>query len=257
MNANFSDPCDASWSSDGRIFIADAGNHRIRVLSTDGSTVRTFAGSKLKGFQDGAADQAQFAWPEGVATMDGGRVFIADTGNHSIRVIESQTVSTLAGKPTAGFKDGDAKTEASFHSPRAIDLAKNGAIFIADAGNHAIRRLFDGRVETIAGSGDAGFRDGELSEAKFEDPSGIEVGEDGSIYVADTGNQRIRRIHNGMVTTIAGIGAPGYRDGPASLAAFSSPADVEVHKGTLFVADAGNNVIRVIKDGKVGTFAGR
>ncbi len=251
------DPGDLSTGPRGRVFVADSANHRIAMISSDEEEISTLAGTGQPGSKDGPVASAEFTRPEGIAAKNDGALFVADTGNHLIRKISNGQVSTAAGSGKLGFDDGDAKREASFRFPQSIAVTRDGMLYIADTGNHAIRRLFEGRVETIAGTGEPGFADGQPQSAQFQAPEGIAVGDDGTIYVADTGNQRVRVIKDGMVSTIAGIGLPGYRDGPASLAAFSMPSDVAIVNEQVFVADSGNKLIRVIVDGFVGTAAGR
>jgi len=253
----FGDPGDLSSGPGGRVFVADGENHRIVVLSSDEEKIETLAGTGQPGSKNGPVASAQFARPEGIAVKNDGSLFVADTGNHLIREISNGQVSTAAGSGKIGFDNGDAKGEASFRFPQSIAVNRDGMLYIADTGNHAIRRVFEGRVETIAGTGKPGFGDGQPQNAQFQSPGGIALGDDGTIYVADTGNQRVRVIKDGRVHTIAGVGLPGYRDGPAPLAAFAMPSDIALVNDQVFVADSGNQLIRVIVDGRVGTAAGR
>src|SRR5262245_37760064 len=169
------------------------------------------------------------------------------------------TVAVLAGDGVPGTIDG-VGTGARFSEPFGIAAAPDGTIFVADAG-HAdrIRRVMpDGRVSTIAGE-IAGFRDGIGSSAAFSTPSGIALGPDGTLYVADTGNNAIRRITpDGSVSTLAGDGTPGYVDGPAHQARFNGPIGIAVAPdGRIVIADTYNDRIRVIDaSGAVTTLAG-
>lgn len=168
-------------------------------------------------------------------------------------------IETLAGNGVDGSREG-AGAQAQFSDPYAVALDANGVAYIADAGdNNRIRRLHpDGRVDTLAGSGE-GWRDGPALQAQFNTPSGIALDAAGNVYVADTGNNRIRRIGtDGVVTTLAGDGQPGFADGAAAQARFDAPMGVAVGgDGRVFVADTYNDRIRVIEpDGTVRTLAG-
>lgn len=211
--------------------------------------VTTVAGRGSPGFVDGDTSRAAFSDPFGVAIGPDGAVYVADAGeNNRIRRIEGGRVATAAGGRFEGLSDAVA-ADAAFHTPSGIAAAPDGTLFVADTGNHAIRRISpDLRVVTLAGSGAPGYRDGDAVDAAFNGPTGLAVAPDGRIYVADTYNDRIRRIDpGGMVTTVAGSGLPGLLDGAATSARFDTPAGLAVESdGILLVADAGNHVLRRI-----------
>jgi len=216
-------------------------------------TVSTLAGTGQPGFNDGVAATAQFFNPRGVA-VSGGTVYVADYANHRVRAIAGGQVTTLAGTGTQGLVDGPAATsQLNFPAALAVDAA--GAVYVADSANDVIRKIAGGVVSTIAGDGTKGFADGPVAGAHFNFPSGIAV-EGGAIYVADTENQRIRKIAAGLVSTIAGDGVKSFADGPAASARFSSPGGLAVAGGTVYVADTGNNRLRKIVAGVVSTLAG-
>jgi sugar lactone lactonase YvrE len=221
--------------------------------------VSTLAGNGLSGAEDGAAAASRFSDPYGIAVDAKGNVYVADGGesNRIRRISVAGVVSTLAGG-REGFADG-AGTAAAFNTPSALALDHEGNLYVADTGNHAVRRIApDGTVTTIAGNGTPGFADGNGTGARFNGPVGIAVDDAGIVYVADTYNDRIRRIaRDGTVTTVAGIGQPGQADGAAALAAFDTPTAIAAAQdGALYVADTGNDAIRKIgKDGTVSTFA--
>lgn len=220
--------------------------------------VRTIAGGGAPGFADGIGPAVRFSDPFGVAVDRVGNVFVSDAGdNNAIRRVgpDGATVCLFGG--TAGFADGDA-AHAAFRSPSGLALTPVGRLVIADTGNNAIRLVsVDGLVTTIAGNGTPGADDGFGSAARFNGPIGVVAGADGSIYVADTYNDRIRKISPaGQVTTLAGGGGTGYRDGAATDALFDTPSGIAVNDdGVVFVADTGNNAIRrIAPSGEVTTF---
>jgi sugar lactone lactonase YvrE len=222
--------------------------------------VATLAGAGRPGVEDGKSQAAAFSDPFGVAVDNRGNVIIADAGesNRIRRITPKGDVVVMAGSDE-GFKDGS-PSEAQFNTPSAIAIDKDNNIVIADTSNNRIRKLTaDGRVITVAGTGDAGFADGAASEAQFDGPIGVAVDKQGNIFVADAYNDRIRRISaDGNVTTIAGAGSPGFSDAGAAEALFDTPCGVAVdEEGNVFVADTGNRAIRKITaQGEVITIAG-
>jgi sugar lactone lactonase YvrE len=189
-----------------------------------------------------AAGGARFAEPFGVA-VDGDAVYVA--GAHAVWRIEADgRVRPLAGR-TRGFADG-AADEARFDTPSHLALAPDGSLYVADSGNHAIRRVTrDGVVTTIAGDGQPGAGDGR--GARLRGPVGVAVGPTGRIFAADTYNDRIVEIADGAIRTIAGGGPPGIVDGEGAVASFDTPAGlVALDDGSLIVADTGNDAVRRI-----------
>lgn len=217
------------------------------------------AGDGVRGYRDGVAASARFADPWGLALADDGTLYVADAGaNNRIRRIAADgQVLTLAGGEE-GFLDGQG-TAARFHSPSGIALDLAGNLYVADTGNHAIRKLTpDGRVTTVAGNGQPGHRDGTGAQAMFDGPIGVAVDAAGRVYVADSYNDRIRVVQpDGHVSTLAGDGMPGLQDGPGAQARFDTPTDVAVDaRGRVWVADAGNAALREIQpDGRVATLS--
>ena len=263
LTAQFNTPSGIARTTDGRLFIADTNNHRIRVISADGATVSTYAGDGVEGFADGSTSTARFNFPRGIAVTADGRLFIADVSNSRISVISADgaTVSTYA-SIGFGFADGSTST-ARFRLPRGVALAADGRVFVADELNSRIRVISaDGAtVSTYAGSGIFGLANGSTSTARFNTPRGVAVAADGRVFVADAFNHRIRVISadGATVSTYAGDGVQSFADGSTTTAQFDSPTDVVVASdGRVFVADTGNNRIRVISaDGAfVSTYAG-
>jgi hypothetical protein len=226
------------------------------------SFITDFAGMLSVGSAGGSGTAASFNNPSGIATDSSGNVFVADTGNNTIRMITpGGVVSTLAG--TAGsYGSADATGPlASFKSPNAVATDAAGNVYVADTVNSTIRVITPGGVvTTLAGSpGVLGSTDGQGSAASFRNPLGLALDPSGNVYVADTGNDTIRRITpGGLVSTVAGTaGAAGSTDGSGAAARFDAPAAVVVDSsGNIIVADYYNNTIRKIAAGVVSTLAG-
>jgi streptogramin lyase len=243
--AKLSYPWKTCVDKDGNIYVVDNRNHAIRKISTTG-LVSTIAGTGAAGYADGPGAEAQFNAPTDIAVDDNGILYVADNSNHKIRKITpSGEVSTLAGG-AAGFSDGPTAS-ALFRNPSGIALDNAGNIYVADRLNHRIRKIdvTSGQVTTIAGAGTTGSRDGAAGEAQFNNPYGVVVGEDGSVIVADLNNNKIRLIENGNVSTVAGS-STGFLDGAGVIAKFSSPTDVAVLNGIIYVADLGNHRVRKV-----------
>ncbi len=205
---------------------------------------------------------AAFSFPQGLAFSEAlDAVIVADTQNHRICSLDlkTQKVTTIAGIslgqdrfgfPGGGYVDGDID-QAMFNLPRAVAVADNGAIFVADTGNHAIRQIYQGKVSTIAGGMLAGYKDGKSTEASFLSPSAILLDGRGNIFVSDTLNDVIRKIDSfGNVTTYA-----GSKNDKSLL---NEPAGLALDKnGRLYVADSGNHQIkRISTKDKIETMAG-
>ena len=261
--ASFSSPEGVAVDSDGNVYVADTGNHVIRRIAAGptGGAVTTFAGSTM-GFADNAmATMASFNAPQGIAVDSDNNVYVADTGNHRIRRIAAGTtvggaVSTFAGSAAMGSADNATATMASFNAPQGIAVDSDNNVYVADTGNHVIRRIaagttVGGAVSTFAGS-TMGFADNATAtDAQFKAPQGLAVDSDNNVYVADTGNHRIRRIAAGSttgdaVTTVAGGGTAGFMDGAPTAAQFNSPRGIAVRGTTIYVSDTTNHRIRRI-----------
>src|SRR5687768_1638916 len=208
--ARFSDPFGVAVAADGSIYVADAGDaQRIRRITPDG-LVSTVAGGG-RGYVDGAASLARFDTPSALAIDAAGVLYVADTGNHVIRRITPDgIVSTIAGDGVAGYRDG-AAAEARFNGPVGVAVDGAGRIIVADTYNDRIRAIErDGTVVTIAGSEWRGHADGSAADARFDTPCGVAIDADGNVYVADTGNDALRRISpGGDVSTVDAAAAQG------------------------------------------------
>lgn len=220
-------------------------------------SVNTLAGAGHPGGEDGPARSASFSDPFGIALDRRGAVYICDAGdsNRIRRITTDGNVETIAGS-TEGFTDSDAH-QAQFNTPSGIAIDRKGNIIIADTSNNRIRKIAsDGKVTTLAGDGSRGYRDGSAGEAQFDGPIAIWIDRQGSVLVADSYNDRIRKIAaDGIVSTVAGAGSPGFSDGNASTASFNTPSGITVDSlGNIFVADTGNSAVRKITpQGEVST----
>lgn len=245
LSAQFRSPARLAFHPNGDLFLVELHDVVRRISS---GSVMTFAGTGTSGYEDGFP--AQFSSPDGLAIDAQGNLFISDTENNCIRKIRADgQASTVAGSLNPGFMDGFAST-ARFNSPKGLAFDSRGNLYVADMGNHAIRKMTpDGLVVTVAGNGRYGYFDGNGKEAQFNTPLDVAVGADGRIYVADFQNHRIRIISPaGAVSTLAGRGVKGKVDGEAPLAQFYYPGGVAVAPdGTVYVSDNGNDVIRRIQ----------
>ncbi|MGF6352999.1 sugar lactone lactonase YvrE, partial [Paenibacillus sp. 4624] len=238
----------------GNVYIADYGNQRIRKVDPTGE-ISTLAGNGISGYSgDGvAATSTQLKNPYGVAVDGSGNVYIADYGNQRIRKVDpTGEISTLAGNGISGYSgDGGAATLAQLNSPTGVAVDSSGNVYIADSGNNGIRKVDkEGKISTFAGTGTAGYSGdgGAATSAKFFFPIGVTVDSSGNVYIADYGNQRIRKVDPaGKISTLAGTGTAGYTgDGVAATSAqLNYPRGVAVDSiENVYVADYSNYMVR-------------
>ena len=257
--ANFYHPRGITVDASGNVYVADRDNNEIRLITPAG-LVSTFAGSITSGNVNGQVTVASFNAPSGLAIDAYGNMYIGDMFNQGIRKITSAgVVSDFAGQAVAGHTDGQGSA-AGFWTPIGVAVDASGNIYIADTGNNEIRKITPGGlVSTLAGRTNAGNFDGQGSASGFNTPDGVAVDASGNVYVADSGNNEIRKITpGGLVSTFAGSSTAGHNDGQGTSASFSSPTGVAFDaSGNLYVADYGNNMIRIITPGGlVSTLAG-
>jgi sugar lactone lactonase YvrE len=260
--ARFEDPYAVAVDTSGNVYVADATDHSIRKITADG-TVTTFAGrSGTFGSSDGTGTAALFKTPQGIATDSLGNVYVADTGNATVRKITSAgVVSTIAG--TAGTPGNLDATGAAarFNSPFGIAVDGVGNVYVVDSNLNTVRKITPaGVVTTLAGAANqTGLVDGTGTAARFTVPFDITVDAAGNLYVCDHGNHAIRKVTPaGVVSTLAGSGLPGLADGNGAAAQFKFPAGISVDTaGNVYVADTDNQVLRKISPaGVVTTIAG-
>lgn len=262
--ARFYSPNALVAGSDGTVYVADTNNHTIRKITAAG-VVTTMAGSAgSAGSLDATGTSATFKSPYGLALDAAGNIYVADTGNHVIRKITpAGVVTTVAGTAGSSGSTDATGSSARFKSPLGVASDAAGTLYVADTGNHVIRKISSGGVvETLAGTaGSSGSTDDTGASARFSSPYSVSVDGSNTVYVADTGNNTIRKITSGgVVSTLAGmVGSNGAADGVGTMAGFSSPNAVAVGSGgTVYVADTQNHVVRkiVVSTKAVTTYAG-
>lgn len=259
LSASFSWPADVAFTTSGALIIAEDANATLRRLEAGNVTTWVGVPGPTFGAVDATGDAARFRRPYAIAFDAAGNLIVADGANHIIRKVTSAGVTTTiagsAGVP--GTQNGDALTTARFFWPAGLALDPSGNIYVSDQNNHTIRKIDPfGNVTTFAGmAGASGSTDANGTSARFHYPFGLAY-HGGSLYVADWGNHKIRRIAaNGDVTTFAGSGVQGAGDGAALTAQFKNPVGIAVDAtGTFYVI--GNNAVRMIAGGVVSTHAG-
>jgi len=265
-SARLSNPGGVTVDGAGNVFIADSENYRVRKVNPAG-IISTFAGNGLPGVSGdgGPAAFARIQYSSSVAVDAAGNLFIADPGGSRVRkVTPDGIISTFAGTGTPGFSgDGGPAASAQLAYPRGIAVDMAGNLFIADSNTNRIRKVNSaGVISTVAGSS-AGFNGdgGPAISALLFRPSGIAIDAEGNIFIADSSNNRVRRISSaGVINTLAGNGTLTFSGdgGPATSAQLSSPGGVAVDGGgNVFIADSSNHRIRkVTRNGVISTFAG-
>jgi len=256
--ATFSVPMDAAADPQGRVVVADTGNHVIRRIDTNG-IVTTIAGTPQTYGYTGdhlAATSAKLDDPFGVAVDANGNIAIADTGNCVVRMVDTGgTITTVAGNGTCGFfGDTMAATSANLNGPQGVAFDTAGNLYIADTANNRIRKVSGGTITTVAGNGDltSSGDGGQATSAGIVNPVKVAVDASGRIVIAENGNMTVRRVDSGgVISTIAGNGT-GYVDdtgdgGAATSAIVNQPVGVATHAGGVYVADQGESLMGLVR----------
>lgn len=261
-------PSGITTANDGSLIVTDvwenavwkAGKSGVVRLAGD-SGAHDLLGKSIGGNKDGAPRTASFRTPYDIVSYKGGYA-VSDTDNHTIRLLASSSVTTIAGTVgTSGFRNGSCK-DALFNRPTGLTCDLDGNLYIADTGNHVIRKMdASGAVTVYAGSSE-GYSTGTRAQTRMSDPTGL-CWYDGKLYVADSGNHRILVMKDDKVTVLAGgvknrndaneLYGGSYRNGDIKNAGFSNPQGVLASEHGVFVADSGNGAIRQITDTTVTT----
>jgi sugar lactone lactonase YvrE len=268
-DSKLNSPIGLALDSQGRLYIADTLNHKIRMVI--GGFIYPVAGDGIAGFKGdgGQAQNAELNEPNDIVLSPGGdALFVADSGNRRIRKIANPAtnpqISTIAGNGTNGWSgDGGPATSAQLANPYAVAVDAAGNEYIADNQNDLIRKIdVNGAITTVAGNRTNGFSGdgGPATGAALNDPRGVAVDAGGSIYISDMGNQRIRKVDSaGVITTIAGTGVAGFSgdSGAATAAMINAPRGLAVDaSGAVYFADTANHRVRKVAGGIISTVAG-
>jgi len=258
-SARLKAPEDVFVAASGDLYIADTGNHEIRKVATATGVITTVVGNGSPGSTGdlGLATAARLNSPRGITVASNGDFYIGDRSNNKIRKVTALTgiITTYVGTGTAGYSgDGALATLARLNRPQGIHLASNGDLYIADALNSAIRKVaaVTGIITTYAGTGTAGFSGdgGAATSAQLNAPEAMHLNSVGDLYIADTVNNRIRRVSSGgTITTVAGTGTAGSAGdgGSATAAQLDTPRGIAIgSNGAYYIGDRNNNKIRKV-----------
>jgi sugar lactone lactonase YvrE len=271
IKAQLFSPHDLAFDADGNLLVADTFNHRIRRINRHG-VITTIAGNGKAAYvgDNGPALQASLNNPQSIAPDRDGNILIADTFNHVVRLMDRRgMIMTFAGSEPGFGGDGGQSIKAQISLPMAVAAAPDGSVYISDAGNSRIRRVAaDRKIQTVVGYGPpqdtygAGFGGdaGPAEKAKIFSATDLKFDAAGNLYISDSGNNRIRVIRGGVITTIAGSGQRGLSgDGKEARGAeLNTPQKITIAgDGRIFIADRANHRIRMVDPkGFINTIAG-
>jgi sugar lactone lactonase YvrE len=264
-SAGLVSPTGVAMDPSGNVLLADSANDRVRVVNTQAApitvatvtvppgNIATVAGGGSGG-DDGLATSAVVSLPDAAALDGSGNLFLVESWVSRVRRVAAATgiITTVAGNTTSGFTDdGVLATSASLSYVADIAMDASGNIYLPETFNQRIRKVSAGYISTVAGNGTYGFSGdgGPAASANLADPEGVAVDASGNLYIADTGNNRIRKVTGSIITTVAGNGIAGFSGdaGPAAGASLDTPVAVAVEaSGNLFITDANNQRIRVV-----------
>lgn len=259
--ASLSSPTSVVLDGAGNLYFSDSNNHAVRTVTAATGIITTVAGVPgTQGYQGdgGSATLANLDTPDAVAIDSiNGYLYIADTGNNVIRKVNLAThiISTFAGNHTAAYAgDNGPAISASLNGPWGVTVAPDGQIYIADQSNHCIRKVAtDGIISTIAGNGTSGFTGdgGQAKDAVFDSPAATALDVAGNLYIADSGNNRVRKVNaaTGVIITVAGSANESFSGdgGPADQAGFYGPYALMLDgPGNLYISDVFHNRIRKV-----------
>ncbi len=254
-------PTGVAVDAKGNVYIADWRNNRVRMVSPAG-TISTFAGTGAGGStgDGGAATSAQVA-PDAVAVDGQGNVYVTECGNAKVREVHAGTIKTIAGNGFIGFSgDNGPATSAELHCPGPVAVDGQGNVYIADTYNNRVREVHEGIITTVAGTGSTAFSgDGGPATSAGLVPEAVALDSKGNLYITDYYANRVREVHGGTITTIAGTGTPGSSGdgGPATAANLETPPGVAVdHEGNVYITTDTCRVRKISIDGTITTLAG-
>lgn len=268
-SAELNGPAGIALDAAGDVYIADSGNNAVRMVSAATGVITTVAGTGTVGAtgDGGLATQAELNGPASVAVDESGNLYIADTKNDRVRevAVAGGVITTIAGTGTSGYTgDGGPATSAELNSPQGVAADTSGDVYIADTDNSLVRKVSAGVITTVAGAGTPGYAGdgGAATAAQLNAPSGVALDAAGDVYIADTGNHRIRVVsaQSGNIATLVGTGTAGYTGdgGAATLAELNAPGGVTLDgKGNVYIADTGNNRIAEVNVNQVALDFGR
>ncbi len=261
-SAELAGPYTVAVDAAGNLYIGDAPANRVRKVS--GEVITTVAGNGLPGYSgdNGPATNAQLSYPYGVSVDAAGNLYIADSNNYRIRKVANGVITTVAGNGTTGFSGDNGPATSAQLQPWGVAVDSAGSVYIADAQNNRIRKVTNGVIITVAGNGTPGFGgdNGPATNAALYRPNGVAVDSAGNLYIADTFNNRVRKVSGGVIATVAGNGTPGIGGGDGGLATSATlyyPSGVAIDSaGDLYIADTESGRIRKVANGVITTVAG-